>query len=142
MKVYLDTNIIIDILERRESYYVDSNALFLLAVDKKIDCIIGASSITDIFYIINSKKKDTQKSIQVIFDLLKIIQAVDTIVSDMYVAANMKFSDFEDAVVASTAVRECANYIVTRNVKDFINSPVPAISPTEFLQKIKDNSSR
>ncbi len=135
----MDTNIIIDILERREPFYIDSNAILLLAVDKNIDCIIGASSITDIFYIINNKNKDTHKTIQVIFDLLKIVRAVDTLVSDMYVAANMGFSDFEDAVTASTAVREHADYIITRNVKDFANSPVPAITPIDFLntQKIQ-----
>lgn len=135
MKVYLDTNIIIDILERREPHYSDSNAIFMLAVDKKIDCIIGASSITDIFYIINNKNKDTHKTIQVICDLLKIVRGVDTLISDMYVAANMGFSDFEDAVAASTAVREHTDYIITRNVKDFSNSPVPAINPTDFLNK-------
>jgi predicted nucleic acid-binding protein len=135
MKVYLDTNIIIDILEHREPHYADSNAILLLAVDKKIDCIIGASSITDIFYIINNKQKDTQKTVQVIFDLLKIVRGVDTLISDMYVAANMGFSDFEDAVAASTAVREHADYIITRNVRDFTNSPVLAISPVDFLKK-------
>jgi predicted nucleic acid-binding protein len=137
MKVYLDTNIIIDILERREPYYNDSNALFLLAIDKKINCIISASSITDIFYVINNKNKDSHKTVQVIFDLLKIVKGVDTLISDLYVAANFGFSDFEDAVAASTAVREQADYIITRNVKDFTNSPVPAMNPIDFLNKLQ-----
>jgi hypothetical protein len=53
----------------------------------------------------------------------------------MYAAANMGFSDFEDAVTASTAIREYADYIITRNAKDFTNSPVPVINPIDFLNK-------
>ena len=45
------------------------------------------------------------------------------------------FSDFEDAVIAATAARENADYIITRNTGDFIKSSVPAISPTDFLKK-------
>jgi predicted nucleic acid-binding protein len=49
MKVYFDTNIIIDILKCREPYYGNSNKVLMLAVDEKIDGIIGTSSITGIY---------------------------------------------------------------------------------------------
>jgi predicted transcriptional regulator len=79
--------------------------------------------------------KDSHKTMQVIFDILKIIRGVDTLISDMYVAANLGFSDFEDAVATSTAIREHSDYIITRNIKDFSNSPIPVITPIDFLHK-------
>jgi len=44
-------------------------------------------------------------------------------------------SDFEDAIIAATALRENAEYIITRNIKDFTQSPIPAITPSDFLRR-------
>ena len=66
--------------------------------------------------------------------MIRIVRPVDTKASDILEAIRMNFSDFEDAVVAATAARENADYIITRNTKDFIKSPVPSISPADFLK--------
>ena len=135
MKIYFDTNIVIDILKRREPYYKDSNAIFMLAIDKKIEGIIGASAITDIYYILKKEFADTKTTIDIIFDILKIVRPVDVFVHDIFHAAKLDFSDFEDAVISAIAYRENADYIITRNKTDFSKSIVPAITPIEFLDK-------
>ena len=134
MKVYLDTNIVIDILKRRKPYYEDSNAIFMLAVDGKIDGIIGANAITDIYYILKKEYTDAEITIGIIFDILEIIKPVDTLVYDIYNAAKLGFLDFEDAVITTIAQREKVDYIITRNKKDFVKSIVPVITPNEFLK--------
>ena len=139
MKLYFDTNIVIDILKRREPYYENSNAIFLSAANEKIDGIISVSAITDIFYILKKDYKDIKTTpISIIFDILEIIKPVDVLVCDIYSAAALEFFDFEDAVVAAVAQREKADYIITRNKGDFLKSVIPAITPDEFINKIND----
>ena len=133
MKVFFDTNIVIDILKRREPHYEDSNKIFMLATDEKIDGIISTNVITDIYYLSRKQYTDTKTTINIILDVLEIIKPVDTLVSDIYNAAKLGFQDFEDAVVAAIAMREKVDYIITRNTQDFSKSVIPAITPGIFL---------
>ena len=70
--------------------------------------------------------------------MLKVITVVDTRVSDIQEAIQLQFSDFEDAVIAATAARENADFLITRNTSDFLKSNVPAISPVDFLKKYSE----
>lgn len=137
MKIYFDTNIIIDVLKRREPFYENSNMIFMLAVDGKIDGIVCTSAIADIYYLSRKPYDDTRTTINIIFDILEIIKPVDTLVNDIFSAAELDFQEFEDAVIASIAQREKADYIITRNTKGFSNSPVQAITPDKFLANVK-----
>ena len=66
---------------------------------------------------------------------MKVVTAVDTKAVDLQEAIKLSFPDFEDAVMAATAERENADYIITRNAGDFKKSNIPAISPANFLEK-------
>jgi len=133
MKVYFDTNIVIDILKRREPFYEASNRVFMHVVNGKIDGIICTSAISDIYYLSRKQYEDTKTTVSIIFDILEIIKPVDTLAADIFCAAELSFLDFEDAVIAAIAQREKADYIITRNARDFSLSPVPAIAPDLFL---------
>ncbi len=135
MKVLFDTNILLDIVEKREPHFYNSYQVFMKSTRLEIEALVGASSITDIYYVIKKNCKDSDKALGLINDLIKIVNPVDTKAIDIQEAVKLNFSDFEDAVVAATALRENAEYIITRNETDFAKSPVPAISPTMFLQK-------
>jgi len=137
MKIYFDTNIIIDVLKRREPFYKNSNKIFMLAVDGKIDGIVCTNAIADIYYLTRKQYEDTKTTIGIIFDILEIIKPIDTLVNDIFSAAELDFLDFEDAIIATIAQREKADYIITRNIKDFSKSPIQAITPDMFLANIK-----
>jgi len=137
MKIYFDTNIIIDVLKRRESFYENSNKIFMLAVDGKIEGIVCTSAIADIYYLTRKQCSDTKTTVGIIFDILEIIKPVDTLVNDVFSAAELDFQDFEDAVIAAVAMREKADYIITRNTKDFSKSSIQAITPDVFLANVK-----
>ena len=79
--------------------------------------------------------KDADKALGYIKDLFKVVIVVDTKAIDIQEAFYTGISDFEDAVVASTAAREKVDYIVTRNTGDYDKSTVSAISPADFLIK-------
>jgi len=135
MKVVLDTNVMLDIVEKREPFFSDSYQVFLKSAAGEFEAIIGASSVTDIYYITRRNCKDSRQALSFIMDMLKVVTFVDTKAVDIQEAIRLNFSDFEDAVVAATASREGASFIITRNTSDFVNSPVPAMTPADFLKR-------
>jgi predicted nucleic acid-binding protein len=137
MKVLFDTNIVIDILKRRDPYYENSNKVFMLLVNEKVEGIIGTSAITDIYYLVRKQYADTKTAVEIIFNILEIIKPVDTLTSDVFYAAELGFNDFEDAVITAIAIREKTDYIITRDTKDFFKSPIPALSPDAFLEMME-----
>jgi predicted nucleic acid-binding protein len=137
MRVLLDTNVLLDVVEKREPAFAASYEVFRKSAAKEIDAIIGAGSITDIYYVNRRNCGNDGQALNSIIDLLKVVTLVDTKATDIQEAIKFGFPDFEDAVIAATASREQADYIITGNVKDFSKSSVPAISPAEFLKQTK-----
>jgi predicted nucleic acid-binding protein len=142
MKVLVDTNVIIDILERREPFFEDSYKLIQLAVQGKLKAFMSAGAVTDVYYIISRGLHDAQKAREKIIALTALIGLCDTTVSDINAALTLHIADLEDSVIAAIARRERADYIATRNEADFTDSPVPAISPTQFFRQFTDNEDK
>ena len=138
MKVLLDTNILLDVLEKRIPYFSDSYQVFMKAAGNEIEAIIGAGSITDIYYVLKRNSKNAQQALGLTINMMQIVTPVDTKAIDVQEATKMGFSDFEDAVVTATAIRESVDYIITRNAGDFSASPIPAIQPSDFLAMFTD----
>jgi predicted nucleic acid-binding protein len=142
MKVLVDTNVIIDVLERREDFFQDSYDLLQLTVLGAIQALMPTSAVTDVYYIIRRGIHDTERAKEAIIGLTALVGLCDTIVSDINTALTLPIDDFEDAVLSAIAKREKADYIITRNEADFKNSPVPAISPAMFLEQRKKTEDR
>jgi len=135
MKVLIDTNIILDVLCKRQKFYVDSANVFKLCEVKQISGVISALSIPNIVYIMR-KELDVERIREILDNLSLIFSIADLKGDDLRKAAKMNFKDYEDAVQSCCAVRIKADYIITRNVKDFIESKVTAIEPYELLERI------
>jgi predicted nucleic acid-binding protein len=138
MKVFLDTNIIIDILDHRDEFFQDSYRVVQLAVQKKLEAFMSAGSVTDVYYIINRSLHNSQKAKEKIIALTALVGICDTTMGDINTALTLPITDFEDAVVAAIAKREKADYIITRNETDFAGSPVPVMGPALFIQQYID----
>ena len=137
MKVLFDTNILIDWLTRRTPFYHNSRAAMRLAMSGRVDAIASASSIKDVHYVISRHYRDTGDALALIAELLEIVRLADTTAQDVLNALQSGNVDFEDAVVSETAAREFADFIVTRNKSDFSGSPVPALLPSELIEKFR-----
>lgn len=135
MKVLIDTNIILDVLCKRPAFYEDAAKIFKLCEVKKISGVISALSIPNIMYILR-KELDADKTREIFDSLMLIFSVADLKADDLKKAADMRFKDYEDAIQSACATRIKANYIVTRNIKDFSESKVTAIKPTELLDRI------
>jgi len=133
MRLLIDTNVIIDILAMREGFYQDSLYTLRLCESGGADGYVSAVSVTDIMYILK-KNMEPRSLLDTVKVLLTVISVADVTSGDIARAFDAGMSDFEDAVQASCAKRIKADYIVTRNVKDFAGSPVKAVSPTELLR--------
>ena len=135
MKVLVDTNVIIDILEHREPFFADSYRIIQLGLQGKLDTVMSAGAVTDVYYIISRSLRDPNKARDKITSLTTLINICDTTFKDINTGLSFRIQDFEDAVIAAIAKREKADFIVTRNEADFTSSPVPAISPAQLLRQ-------
>jgi len=135
MKVIIDTNIIIDILQRREPHFQDSYRTILLGLQEKAETLLYASAVADIYYIISRNISDAKKVHEKIGAINVLIKICDTTSEDVNTALSLNMPCFEDAMIAAIAKRVKADYIVTRNEEAFTGSPVPAISPSQLLDQ-------
>lgn len=135
MKVLVDTNVILDALMGRKEYYHDADKIIKLCADKKVMGVLAAHTIPNLFYILR-KAMDIDTRRQVIFDLCNIFD-IDQIDKGKLLLAvqNRNFDDFEDCLQMECAVSYHADKIITRNVKDFTGSLVPAVTPGDFLRE-------
>jgi predicted nucleic-acid-binding protein len=131
MKLQLDTNIVVDIISRRDGYVESLNVLRHCEIGKA-EGFVSAATVLDVMYILRKhiKPEDVKAAVET---FLAIVDVSDVRKSDITGAFASRMSDFEDAVQAICAKRNKADYIVTRNVKDFVRSPVPAILPGDIL---------
>lgn len=132
MNILFDTNIILDALLERDPF--GENAIHLLnhVEHSNINGYLCADSVTTIFYLIE-KCKTKAFAIKYIKLLLEIFEVAPINRSILEEAFELKFSDYEDAVIHQSAVGINADGIVTRNIKDFKKSKLTIYSPEELL---------
>lgn len=132
MKVFFDTNIILDVLRNREPFVQHSQAVWLLAEQGRIVGQVSALSFASIFYIAR-RFTDTGTAQDLLRQLRAVFQPVacDATVIDQSLASD--FPDFEDAVQYFSARNAAADCIVTRDAKHFRNATIPVLSPEQFL---------
>lgn len=135
MKILIDTNIILDVMCNRKDFVEDALKVFRFCETRRLTGCISALSIPNIVYIMR-KQLDREKIKEVLVTLTSLFSVIELKESDLLKATDMNFSDYEDAVQAVCAMRIKADYIVTRNVKDYKNSKVPAVTPAELFARI------
>ena len=132
MKIWIDTNIILDVLCNRKGFVEDSSKIWKMCETNRIEGYISALSVPNIVYILR-KELDPEKTMEIIQKLTLIFDVVDLKVSDLKNAAAMLTSDYEDDIQMCQAARIHAEYIVTRNIRDFKESSIQALTPAELL---------
>ena len=133
MKLFLDNNVVLDIFLRREPFFHDSYEAVRRAIENEDECFISATAATDIFYILRKSLQSSEKAKEYINALMRLALFSDVTCNDISDALSADMPDFEDAVLDAVAKRNNADYIITRNTKDFVGSNVCAITPTDFL---------
>ena len=135
MVLLIDANIVLDVLQNREGFVKESAMIWKLCETEQAKGYISTLSFANIMYIL--RKELTHDKIEEVYHKLCLIfEFADFSSSILAKAVEMNWKDFEDAVQSATAEQIHADYIVTRNVRDFTRSKVVAFTPTELLMRI------
>ena len=130
--VFVDTNVLLDVLTGREPYSLASAQVWNLCEQGTLKGHISVISFNNIYYI--ARKLHDKKAAQQMMTLLQGVfhpVALDAQVISQAIGSNM--IDFEDAIQFHSAIRAKADFLITRNVSHFPESVLPVITPKEFL---------
>ena len=136
MKLLIDANILLDVLQNREPFVGASSAVWKLCETERAEGYVSALTVANLVYVMR-KELGPERTEKVMNALSLIFSFTELSASDLNRAAASRWDDFEDAVQSATAERIGADRIVTRNVRDFAGSKVAASTPAEIIALIK-----
>ena len=135
MRWLIDTNVVLDVLLKREPHFQDSAAVWKLCETDQAEGYVSALSFANLVYVM--RRELTPAQIQDVLARMKLIfRFADFPASVLSRAAELQWPDFEDAVQSVIAEQINADCIVTRNVRDFKGSKVTAFTPAELLARM------
>jgi len=131
-KVFVDTDIIYDLLAKRDPFYSAAAHLFTLADEGKIQIFISALSLANIHYLISKQQSESQaKQILRKFKVLVHVTSLTEKVIDL--ALNSEFEDFEDAIQYFSALQNDIEILLTRNLKDYKKAQISVLTAQDFI---------
>ena len=134
-RIFLDTNVILDLLAQRAPFFDSIARLATLADQKKLILVASPLSFTTVDYVLN--KYESSESVVSKLRKFKIICEVCEVNEEtVEKGLNSNFKDFEDSIQYYTAVQSNCSIIITRNGKDFKNSNIPIMTAEEYLSSI------
>lgn len=134
-RLFLDTNIVVDLLEGREPFCYDAAQLFTMAHDKKVQLLVSPMTFSTASFLLRKHGPEGVRNL-----LSNLRQLVSVTISDEQTVDDSiasQFNDFEDAMQYYTALKAKAEIIITRNGKDFKASMLPVMTTSEYLSSIE-----
>ena len=134
-RLFLDTNVVLDLLGEREPFYASVAKIATLADKGNVNLIVSALSYSTIFYLL-SKFEDSEAVKEKLRKFKVIVETSD--LTDRIINKGLlsKFTDFEDALQYHCAIKLDCNILITRNEKDFKGSDIPVMTPDEYLKSL------
>ena len=131
-KVFVDTDIIYDLLAKRDPFYLAAAQLFTLADEGKVQIYISALSLANLHYLITKQRSEVEaKEILRKFKVLVHIAPLNDKIIDL--ALNSDFSDFEDAIQYFSALQNEIDVLLTRNLKDYKKAQITVLTAQDFI---------
>jgi len=132
MKVFVDTNVLLDVLAHREPFYSASARIWSLAERGEVGAYISAISFNNVYYIVRKAedKATAERAMRLLRDVFDSVAPDGKVINQ---AIDSAFCDFEDAVQFHSAIRAKAQFLITRNPGDFPRSKLSVVTPEEFL---------
>ena len=133
MNVFLDTNILLDVLARRDPFFESASRIWLMSEEKLIAAYVSAISFNNIYYIIR-KLEGRGKANRALGLMRKIFRVVAVDERLLDEAMTSKFDDFEDAIQYRCAMRCRASALITRNPRHFPSEGMKIMTGAQFLR--------
>jgi predicted nucleic acid-binding protein len=136
-KILIDTNIVIDLLAKREPFYNSAAQIFSLADKRKLELSISALTFANTNYVLSRLKssQETREILRRFRILVKVLSLNDKII-DLALNDN-NFRDFEDGLQYYSAVENDQDIIITRDLQDYKESKIPVMAADEYLISIE-----
>jgi predicted nucleic acid-binding protein len=134
--VFVDTNVLLDVLLSRQPFVEDAQRVWSLAERGQIQGAVSAASFLNVYYVVRrlASRQQAERAVRGMRAIFQVVP-VDREIIDQ--AIDARSADFEDAVQNACAVRAGAACIVTRDERHFARSSIPAIAPDAFLAKLE-----
>jgi predicted nucleic acid-binding protein len=133
-KVFVDTDIALDLLSQREPHYAAAAKLFTLADKGKLSIYISSLSFSNLNYLL-TRQYDARESRRILNSfkvLVKVLPVDDKIIE---LALSSKFADFEDAIQYFAAIEQGIKILLTRNTKDYSLAKIAVLTPEAYLRR-------
>ena len=135
-RIFIDTNVMIDLLARRIPFYEEAKLIFSLVDIGRYTAVVAPISFSTAAYLLGRKLSFEELSKQLRdFSSIAEIANIDERIVRKSLSVSSQFHDIEDAMQHYVAIQADCNCIITRNIKDFIHSDIPVYTPKEFLDK-------
>ena len=141
MKLLIDTNVVLDVLLRREPFFRTAAEVLNLTQRDEVREYVSASAITDIYYIANKQMKDRDAVRDLLKRLLMIVSVAAVSEWEIQNALNLAWGDFEDSVQYSVALLNEMDGIVTRNPSDYQEANIRIWLPEQALELFANEGS-
>ena len=140
MRILLDTNVIVDVLQHRDPWFSDGQKIFYAIANKQITGCITAKEAADIYFFcrkqFTGEENVDAKARQIMSKLYALFELIDTLGTDCQNALAIENNDYEDAIMIESAVRSGLDNIITRNPYHFKACPIPIYSPSDFVSTL------
>ena len=141
MRVLLDTNIIVDVLQKKQPWFDSGKEIFTAAALQEITGYITAKQASDLYFFackqLRGEPDIDKKARKILTNLFAIFEIIDAKGIDCEKALLRENGDFEDAMLIESALREKIDCIVTRNFVHFQNAQVPVYNPESFVKMLR-----
>jgi predicted nucleic acid-binding protein len=132
VKLLLDINVLLDVLLDREPWSAAASALLSEIESHAAEGFVAAHTLPTVYYVV-ARARDRKLAAAAVSDLLRILEVAPVTKIELQEALTYSVADFEDAVQAAAARAIGVDYLVTRNEKDFRDSPVSVADPATIL---------
>ncbi len=134
-KVFLDSDILLDVLMKREPFYLSATNIIELSNKREIVSFVSSSCYANVFYVLRrfSNSEKAKSAIKALSNFLNIL-TVDSRIIQMALDSDLR--DFEDAIQYFTAKSHNLKYIITRNIKDYRIDDISVMTAEDFLKII------
>lgn len=132
-RVFLDTNVAVDLMAKREPFFEDARSIFSRSADGEFILLLSVLSFWNIFYLMRKDPGEVKarKDLAILASLVEVVPALG---ADLHRALGSNLKDLEDALQLEAAVRAKAGVIITRDAEGFKGANLPIMSPAAFLQ--------
>ena len=137
MRILLDTNVILDVLLKREPFCAAGQGVLRLAKYAEVEEYLSASAVTDIYYVVHRTTKDDAVSKVLLKQLLSVMGILKVSAEEIQNALSLAWEDFEDAVQYSAALSGGIDAIVTRDQSGYRLAQIPVYTPDAFLARFQ-----